>query len=476
MILDSRKLINNILALGTSEILARVIAFVGTAYLARVLGPTGFGIIGFALAIVGYLSIGVARGFEQVGAREIARYPSDALSMAASVTVIKVGLAFCGLALLGILAYFLNKPLDVRLVVMLTGLSLFSLALDTSWVFKGLERNHMVGLALILGQILYVGTVVLVVNEPSDVFLVPVAQFVGQMGAAILLAVSLFRLGEIGKGVGLDFRQGLRLIRSSGYMMLTKLMRALIFTFDVVLLGFILGEREVGLYSASYRVCFLLLAITASIQIAYLPIFTRVAQKGKQQISEMAGRLLEVSSAISIPMVVGGVLLAGPLLTTLFGVEYLEGKAAFQLLIFSIGLIFFHSVIHNILLVYDRLKVEMWIMAMGAGINIVLNIILIPLYGLVGAASATVLAEGLILLMGSLFVWKKMGISLFLSAVYRPVLATAIMGASLITLELNFNLAWLLGMGVIVYVTALATIGGIPQDIRSYWRTSSVAV
>ena len=474
MILDSRKLINNILALGSSEALARLIAFVGTAYLARVLGPTGFGIIAFALAIVGYLSIGVSKGFEQVGAREIARYPDDALAMAANVTMVKIGLAFAGLALLGIVVFFLNKPLDVRLVVMLTGLSLFSLALDTSWVFKGLERNHVVGLALILGQILYVGTVVLVVNGSKDVFLVPVAQFLGEMGAAILLAVSIFRLGEIRKGVALDFHQGLRIIRSSGFMMLTKILRTLIFTFDVVLLGLLLGEREVGLYSASYRFCFFLLAIVTSIQVAYLPAFTRAADKGGGEVSELVGRSLEISSAFSIPMVVGGVLLAGPLLTTMYGGEYLEGKAAFQLLIGSIGLIFFYSVIHNVFLACERLKVQMWIMAIGAGVNIILNIILIPLYGLVGAASATVLAHGLILLMGFLFVWQKMGIGLFLSCVLRPLLAAAVMGTSLIALELNFNLPLSLGIGVIVYVTVLAAIGGIPQDIRSYWQTSSV--
>jgi len=472
--MDSKKLIHNILSLGSSEILARLIAFVGTAYIARLLGPTGFGIVGFALAVVGYLSIGVAQGFEQVGVREIVRQPRGALAMAVNVAAVKVALAFGGWVLLGMIAFFLNKPLDVKLVMMLTGLSLFTLALDTSWVFKGLERNHVVGVALVLGQLAYVGAVLLMVRDAHDILFVPVSRFLGELAAAILLAFSLFRLGKARKGVFFDFRQGLSLMRSSRFVMFTRLSKTLIFTFDVLFLGFFLGERAVGLYAASYRFCFLLLAIAASIQISYLPAFTRAANRGSEQVAETARRSLEVSSALSLPMVVGGVLLAGPLLTALYGAEYLEGKAALQLLIVSIGQIFLYGMIHNVLVVYDRLKVEMWVMAVGAVINIILNIILIPLYGLVGAAFATVLAEGAILLLGLSLVWKELRVGRVVSAMFRPILAAVVMGISLASLD--FNLAASLVMGVFVYITALAAMGGIPQDIRSYWQTSGVVL
>ncbi len=399
---DSRKVFSNILALASGEVVARVVAFIGTVYLARELGPRGFGIIGFAAALCGYLSLAVSSGFNDVGAREVARRPHEGSAIAAGGILVRLALAFVALTVIAIVAYFLDKPPTVKLVVVLTGLSFFSLALDTSWVHKGLERNHRVGLALVLGQVFYVGTVFLVVRGPSDVILVPLAQVLGQVSTALLLAVSVFRLGQ----VKLDLRDGLNILRSSGSVTLTRLLRTLIFTFDVVLLGFLLGEREVGLYTAPYRFCFMLLAIAVAIHVSYLPAFTRALARGTHQLADLAGRSVELSTAIGAPMVVGGMILAVPLLHALFGPEYVEGTAAFQLLILSIGFIFISGTIHNVLLVKDRMNVEMWIVAAAAGLNIGFNIILIPRYGLVGAAFATVLAEGLILLVGLLAVYR----------------------------------------------------------------------
>ena len=466
---DSEKIVGNILALGSGEIAARAIAFIGTAYLARELGAAGFGIIGFAMALCGYLSIAVIAGFDQIGAREVARRPHEASAIAASVTLVRLALAFVALAAIGVVAWFLDKPSTVKLVVALTGLSFFSLALDTSWVYKGLERNRLVGLALVLGQVLYVGTILLVVRGPGDVMFVPLALFLGEMAAALLLAVSVFRLGEI----KLDLREGLRILRSSGSLTLTRLLRTLIYTFDVVLLGFLLGEREVGLYTAPYRFCFLLLAIAVAIHISYLPALTRALAQGTRQVGHIAERSAEFSSAVAAPMIVGGMILAGPLLNTLFGPEYVAAAAAFRLLILSIGFIFIYGVIHNVLLVCDRMRIETWIMGSGVALNIGLNLILIPRYGLVGAAFATALAEGLILLLG-FFAIYKINIVLDLRPVLRPLLAAGIMGTVLLALGPGRGLVLYLGVGFIVYVLALSALRGIPQDSQPHLRKLSL--
>ncbi|HHT9119330.1 MAG TPA: flippase [Candidatus Hypogeohydataceae bacterium YC41] len=465
---DSGKVFGNILALGTGEIVARVVAFFGTTYLAQELGPAGFGIIGFTGALCGYFSLAVYAGFDQIGAREVARRPHEASAIATSVILVRLALAFVALAAIATVACFLDKPPTVKLTLVLTGLLFFSLALDTSWVYKGLELNRPVGLALVLGQVLYVGTLLLVVRGPGDVMLVPLAQFLGEMGAALLLAVSLFHLVHLGE-IKLNLREGLRILRSSGSLTILRVLRTLIFTFDVVLLGFLLGEREVGLYTASYRVCFLLLAISTTIHISYLPGLTRALDQSIRQVSDLAVRSVELSSVISIPMIVGGMILAGPLLTTLFGPEYLEAVAPFRLLLLSIGFIFIFGAIHNILLVCNRMKVEMWIVAAAAGLNIVLNLILIPRYGLVGAAFATVLAEGLNLLMGLLAIYE-IGIRLDLRPVLRPLLAAGMMGAGLLALGLGQGLALCLGEGFIIYVLALAVFRGIPQDAQPLLR------
>ena len=116
---DSRRVVGNILSLGTCEVTARLIAFLGTSYLARKLGPDGFGVIGFATALFGYLALAVTAGFNDVGSREVARRPHEAATIATSVILVRVALAFVALAAIALVALSLDKPPTVKAVIIL---------------------------------------------------------------------------------------------------------------------------------------------------------------------------------------------------------------------------------------------------------------------------------------------------------------------------------------------------------------------
>ncbi len=466
-IFDSKRVVSNILSLGSGEIGARVIAFVGVTYIARTLGAEGFGVIGFATAIFGYLALTVSGGFDDVGAMEVARRPREASGIAVSVILIRIVVAFVALAALVVFAWSLNKPATVKLVMALMGLSLLSLAFDTSWVYKGLEQSRRVSVALILGQALYVVMVLLVVKGPKDVVFVPLAQFFGELAAATLLIVPILRLGKI----RLNFAEGLKLVRKSGIRTLTRLFRTLIFTFDVVLIGFMLGERQVGLYVAPYRICFLLLVVAATINVSYLPALTNAYAQGVEHVEHLIGRVLGLSAALAAPLVIGGMILAAPLLRAVFGPLYVEGAGPFRLLILSIGFVFVHGITRSLLLISNRLKIEMGIIAIATGLNVILNLFLIPRYGLIGAALNTVLAEGLILILGIVAMYRN-DIRLDLRPVIRPLLAAGIMGIVLGVLGRERSLVLSLIVGFMTYCTALSILRGIPEDVQPFIRNA----
>ena len=470
---DARKIGGNILSLGSGEVIARAVAFLGTTYAARHLGPEQFGIVGFAVALFSYFSIAVSGGFNDIGSREVARRPSEASSIAANIIIVRLAIALVALIVLGVTILFLDKPPMVKLVILLTGLLFFTLALDTSWVYKGLERNKPVALALITSQVLYAAVIFLAVRQPNDVEFVPLAQFLGEICAALILLIPLFRLGKI----KLDLREGFNLLRHSGFWAISRLMRAVMYSFDVVLIGFLLGEREVGLYNAPYRICFLLVAIAFSIHTSYLPLITRVANEAdsKSKIGEIAERSLNFVVAVAVPLVVGGVIISAPLLEAVFGREYTEGSAAFQFLILSIGFVFLHGTIHNIFLAVNRLKTEMMIFAVTAAINIGLNILIIPSYGIVGAAVVTAFTEGLVLILG-LIVVNKIGIPFRLRSIWRPLLASGAMGVSLILLGTSRGLFLSLAVGCMSYLCVLILLRGVPLDMRLFLQIPTTFV
>jgi O-antigen/teichoic acid export membrane protein len=455
------KILSNVLSLSGGDVLSRVIAFAGTAYLTRKLGPAGFGVIGFALALRSYFALVTTGGSDSMAAREVARRPSDAPAIAASVILVRLVFALLAMGAMAMIAWLIDKPLVTKLVIVLSGLSFLTLAVDTSWAYKGLERNRPVAVSMILGQTLFVVLVLLFVRGPGDVVYVPVAQFTGEVVAASVLTMVLLRVGT----VKWHFSEGLRILRSSGNLLASQILRTLIFNFDVLLLGLLLGEKPVGLYVAPYRFCFLLLAIAAAIQASYLPAFTRAAAVGPVALGQITKRAIAFSAAVSAPLVVGGMIVARPLLWTLFGPDYVDGTGAFRLLILSIGLIFLHGHLHSIFIVRDQTFRQMLIITAGTALNIALNFLLIPAWGITGAAASTVTAEGLILLL-LLLVICRTGVRFSADGVCRPVVAAAMMGAVLLGLRIGGNLALSMAVGSAVYVAALVLLRGIPEDVR----------
>ena len=127
-----------------------------------------------------------------------------------------------------------------------------------------------------------------------------------------------------------------------------------------------------------------------------------------------------------------------PCLWTLFGPDYVDGTGAFRLLILSIGLIFLHGHLHSIFIVRDQTFRQMLIISAGTALNIALNFLLIPAWGITGAAASTVIAEGLILLL-LLLVICRTGVRFSANGVCRPVVAAAMMGAVLHTVNVRIS-------------------------------------
>src|SRR5438034_5937164 len=170
------KILRSVISLSGGDILSRLIAFAGVAYLTRKLGTAGFGIVGFALALRSYFALVTTGGSNSMATREVARRPSDAAAIAASVILVRLVFALVAIATMAMIAWLIDKSLATKLVIVLSGLSFLTLAVDTSWAYKGLERNRPVAVSMILGQTLFVVLVLLLVRSSGDVVYVPVAR------------------------------------------------------------------------------------------------------------------------------------------------------------------------------------------------------------------------------------------------------------------------------------------------------------
>ena len=252
------------MAMAAGEVIARAVAFFATAYLSRRLGPAGFGLVGFATAFTLYFGLIVTGGMAVVGAREVARDPEGAPSLVSGIALMRLGVAIACVLLLWGAVGIAGLSAAERLLVRLSGLTLIALALDVSWAYKGLERGGRVAGAVISGQVVMLAAILLLVRDARDVRWVPISQFLGEGFAALVLLVPL-----VVRARSVRFGAAVTLFRSATLPGITRVARALIFTFDVLLLGYLGQRADLGLYTAAYRVCLLVLAVQLAVNSSY---------------------------------------------------------------------------------------------------------------------------------------------------------------------------------------------------------------
>jgi O-antigen/teichoic acid export membrane protein len=163
---------------------------------------------------------------------------------------------------------------------------------------------------------------------------------------------------------------------------------------DRFLLGVYSTTAEVGLYTLAYNLGFAMYVVTVAIYMAWGPFFFKAVNDGEEQyrkVHDYAGKAVAISAAIAI----FGATISGDFVAILFSEEYHPAASIVPLIIdgyllFSLSSMFSHSILYKKKTHYISL-----ISVIAAVVNIMLNIWLIPKYGMAGAAWATIISFGL---------------------------------------------------------------------------------
>ncbi|MEO8577431.1 MAG: oligosaccharide flippase family protein, partial [Gemmatimonadales bacterium] len=221
------------------------------------------------------------------------------------------------------------------------------------------------------------------------------------------------------------------------------------------------------------RVCMLVTTVAFATHVVFLPLISRAALESPNRVNEVLRRSLSLTSAVILPLTIGGIVAARPLLVFFFGSEYGAAHIAFSVLLGSIALLSIHGTLHNVFIAQHKTRNEATIFGAGALINMVLNLILIPRYGLTGAAFATLAAEAFILA-ASVLTLKRWGMKLEISRTLLPLGGSLVMGAAIAPLVERIPVWLLVPFGGLVYLVIFAAAGGF-RRLRDVTIVASAA-
>ncbi len=434
----------NIFRLSVGDFFAKTFSFLAFVYLARVLGVNTYGVLEFSISILAYLLLLGDCGLELWSTREAA-LGRDMVNLVARIVPLRLIFAtitFTGL--LFVLPILPDYP-HLRPLLVLFGMTIFAQALNLKWAFMGKEKMGRVAAGLIVGQIVFAVIVFTWIRRPEQVVTVAairvIADFAmsGYFWSQFAKTYNRWLVPFTLRGTRTIFRPALTLGTAHGLSMMS-------YNFDSVLLGFMLGPASVGLYNAAYKPVTVQLAMPVTYFIGLFPTLSRTYKHSHHAFRDIVTASVRLMAMVAMPIGIVGTFLAVPIIDLLFGDDYARSIPVFQVLIWSAVMTILRGTFRQSLNAAGRQDLDLRCAAICTSINVLLTVLLIPSFGIMGAAFATLTSECAWFAIAS-FWFNRYVASIRLLSLLWPALTAGVIMA--LTFTLTQQLFW-------VYQAALA--------------------
>jgi len=392
---ELRKIMGNINWLTFENILRNLIGLFVFAWVARYLGPEQFGLMNYALAFVALFAALATLGLDNIVIRNIVSNPEKEKEYLGSTLVLK----FFGslvMLLLCVISIFLIEPVNTltQLFVFIIAFGYIFNSFDTIdfWFQSQVQSKYSVysrSFAFLITSALKISFIV--TQAPLIAFVLMF--LLDSLVTAIFLIyfyhkktkVSLFEW-KIKYGLMKD------LLKDSWPLILSGIAIMIYMRIDQVMIGIMLGDAQLGIYSAAVKLSEAWYFIPMIIAGSVFPAILKAREKSRELYLH---RLQILYDSFTWFTIIGALIityLSGFIIKTIYGSEYLGAANVLSVLIFS-GIFSFLGVASSQYLVAENLtKISFYRTLIGAVINVILNLMLIPTFGIIGAAFATLVS------------------------------------------------------------------------------------
>ncbi|AGN00967.1 membrane protein involved in the export of O-antigen and teichoic acid [Salinarchaeum sp. Harcht-Bsk1] len=444
----------------------------------RVLSPEAYGEVSVGLALLAFATTGALVGFSQGVPRYISRFDDEVDRRGVWVSGILVtgAVALVLTAVLLLSVEWLTETLLAR-ADSPAMLALFVLALPFVVGMKitvAAIRGHNNAIYRIYAQDLTypLTRIVLLVALLFAGFNVLAAGYAYLVAAVLSFAVSLVLLHRLTALRG-EVRTHVKEIgRFSLPIVISGVLTVLLTRTDTLMLSYFRTTYEVGQYAAAYPIANGLIIVISSFGFLYLPLASRLdADDEHDEIDSIYETTTKWIYLVTFPALLTFVLFGGDVVEIFFGSAYSEAPIALAIL--SVGF-FTNAVGGRNRETISALGVTSYLLVVNGaafGINVVLNLWLIPEYGLVGAAVASAIAYGILNATACAILWRKYGITPFSRWSVRTflvlpltLLPPAYVVSQYVSLSIVTLLPWLVAVGLLSIAVVALTGCLQPED------------
>lgn len=233
------------------------------------------------------------------------------------------------------------------------------------------------------------------------------------------------------------------------------------FRIDVLMLSFLRGDTEVGLYSAAYRLTEALVFLPTVITTSTFPLMSKYYKDSFDSFSFVYARTFKYLFATGLLIAVLVTFASDKIISIVYGPEYQSSAIALQILIWTTAIMFIITLISTTCISSGNQQIVSKRALLAALLNIILNLILIPWIGYTGAAIATVLSTFGAMIFGLSWIHKNLVHENILKGTVSPLIAAGLISIFIILLRSYTDILFLSVISVPVYAAVLYITGWI---------------
>lgn len=462
----ARKVAKNAGIIIAGKIIGGLIRLVTAIFLVRYLGASNFGIYSFVFAYLGFFIIIADLGIDRVLIREISRDRAKADRFIGNAIIMKIILSVFALALACLIISFLHYPFSTKLFTYVASLSfLLSFKSLYALIFQVNLRMEYPILVSIFSSLLGLALFLYLIFLKASLLWFIIAMIINILPGTFLIRHLSRRF--VRPRFKIDFGIWKYLLKESWPLALIAVFVMIYHRIDQLMLFQMKGAQAVGFYSAAVRLPEALIMFPSAFMISVFPLMSRYFKTSGKSLTRIYTLSFKYMLMLIIPIAMGTTLLSRPMISLIYGERFLPSAPALSILIWSEIFVFYGLIHYEILISTDKQRIYFLFSLTGAIVNVILNLILIPRYGIVGASIATlisyILSAGLVIghLLPATRIYNVAGCQ----SMVKPLVASIVMGVYVYYLRSHLALA-IIG-GALLFILMMFFIRGIDrQDIQ----------
>ena len=391
-----RKYFANTSWLMGERVLRMVVSLFVGIYVARYLGPEGFGLLSYTLSFVWLFSSLASFGLDDILVRELVQSPEKRNNLLGTVFWLKVcGTVVMGTAISLVLQLKAEEQQTCWMIALITFGFLFQATNVVDFYFQSQVQSKFAVRAQAIQLLITSLFKIYLVWNQAELIWFAFALMLDQAVVALLFLIMYRWKIEWFPFFSFTWTQAKKLMRDAWPLIFAGMVVSVYMKIDQVMLKEMLDVKAVGVYSAAVKLCEAWYFVPSLITASLFPAIISSKQKSDTLYQQRMQKLYDLMVWVSVTVAIPTTFLADWVIVILYGNGFEASATVLRIYIWA-GVFTFLGVASFKWLVTENLQhYSFYVLAIGAIINIGSNLLLVPIYGINGAAVATFISYGI---------------------------------------------------------------------------------